>query len=132
VSSLPTQNNRDESAAAQDQSEIEAVLDEFDPEFVGYVSDSAEGICSSLETQDRGYETSEGEAGFCKACDAYVPSGPDICLGTIPGVCLACCGHGGVCQPYVVFGEYPNGNWLMLEDDKALQFFALIGKVVYD
>jgi hypothetical protein len=38
----------------------------------------------------------------CPACQATMGvNGPDACLGYVPGVRNACCGHGRVCECYV-------------------------------
>lgn len=40
----------------------------------------------------------------CKACQRVLPlDGPDPCLGMLPGVSAACCGHGG--EAYVLFSN---------------------------
>jgi hypothetical protein len=40
----------------------------------------------------------------CTACGATVTEGqPDPCIGFIPGVSAACCGHGGEVPAYVAF-----------------------------
>lgn len=50
-----------------------------------------------------GKQTSAGERRLCSKCDALMLSGePDACLGTLPGVSAACCGH-GVVQGYILF-----------------------------
>lgn len=39
------------------------------------------------------------------------PRGPDPCLGNLPGVEAACCGHGRHderCRPYVILRAFPN------------------------
>lgn len=44
---------------------------------------------------------------WCQDCQRVCPGGePDVCLGLIPGVSHACCGHGLV-EPYVVLGGEP-------------------------
>jgi hypothetical protein len=52
----------------------------------------------------------------CRACDRSVVEGePDPCLGLIPGVSHACCGHGDVRLAYVVIGgepDEPAAAWL--------------------
>jgi hypothetical protein len=61
-----------------------------------------------------------------------MPDGPDACLGVIPGVAHACCGHGGLSQPYVVLGGEPDqgmtsvASAVTLRGDAALTFFALV------
>ena len=40
----------------------------------------------------------------CKRCDAQWPEGePDPCLGRLPGVKAACCGHGSPIDGYALF-----------------------------
>lgn len=42
----------------------------------------------------------------CAHCGlANTPEGHDGCLGTIPGVAAACCGHGIASDAYVVFTD---------------------------
>ena len=44
----------------------------------------------------------------CGKCQEYITKeGHDACLGTLPGVMNACCGHGVVAEAYV---QMPNGN----------------------
>lgn len=44
---------------------------------------------------------------WCEVCERVCLGGePDACLGLIPGVSHACCGHGHV-EPYVVLGGEP-------------------------
>jgi hypothetical protein len=50
------------------------------------------------------------------------PDGPDPCLGWLPGVTHACCGHGGARTAYVAFagGGYATGAG-------ALDYFGSVG-----
>ena len=42
----------------------------------------------------------------CSKCGATVgPDRPDACLGTLPGVTEACCGHGKRQQAYIKFAS---------------------------
>jgi len=74
----------------------------------------------------------EAPARFCDACQMHVSQGPDTCLGYLPGVSHACCGHGDVDSAYVVLGGEPNqkaltiANKLTPRGERALQFFALV------
>lgn len=44
----------------------------------------------------------------CSQCgEPSTPEGHDACLGTLPGVMNACCGHGRVDEAYV---QYPDGS----------------------
>jgi hypothetical protein len=63
---------------------------------------------------------------------------PDSCLGVIPGVSHACCGHGDVDKAYVVIGGPENCDAngetyrsLTLRGADAVEFFAMAkrGKV---
>lgn len=72
-----------------------------------------------------------GSAGHCAKCERDVPAGPDICLGLIPGVSHACCGHGKIDSAYVCFGGKPNQDastitTLTLRGPAALLFFELM------
>lgn len=39
----------------------------------------------------------------CGVCKAYIGEGPDPCLGWLPGVKNACCGHGIPRRSYIQF-----------------------------
>jgi hypothetical protein len=62
----------------------------------------------------------------------WMPDGPDICLGYIPGVSHACCGHGNVSNAYAVLGGEPDQNvakvplTVTLDGNDALRFFKLV------
>jgi hypothetical protein len=76
----------------------------------------------------RGVDTSVGQAGYCEACGVSMPDGPDACLGYLPNVSHACCGHGGVTEAYVVIGGEPDEtcvdrNCLTLRGVDALVYF---------
>jgi len=46
----------------------------------------------------------EVELRTCRACGAQAgPDRPDACLGKLPGVIEACCGHGDTRQAYILF-----------------------------
>jgi hypothetical protein len=56
---------------------------------------------------------------------------PDPCLGLLPGVSQACCGHGRDSQAYVVIGGEPNESCferelISLHGKAACIFFHLI------
>jgi hypothetical protein len=43
----------------------------------------------------------------CGICHLpFTPEGHDPCIGTLPGVMNACCGHGRTGDAYVQFSEY--------------------------
>lgn len=53
------------------------------------------------------FEQREDEATHCGACKmAWRADGVDPCLGRLPGVVNACCGHGDVEMSYI---EFENG-----------------------
>lgn len=87
-----------------------------------------------LKVPDTGlaYRTpEEAYVAAAEACGASMPDGPDACLGTIPGVSHACCGHGGACDPYVTLGGSPGQPaWqvktVTLRGEAATKFFALV------
>jgi len=55
----------------------------------------------------------------CPRCGrARTAEGHDICLGTLPGVLFACCGHGNTDDAYVVF-DTGDG----LRGEEALKWF---------
>jgi hypothetical protein len=72
-------------------------------------------------------------------CITYEKLGPDPCLGYLPGVAHACCGHGEVGRAYVVFGEGLLGGerctelsalgipYTHLDDEEALEYFRQRG-----
>jgi len=42
----------------------------------------------------------------CGRCGLYsTPEGHDACLGTLPGVTNACCGHGNAGAAYIQYGD---------------------------
>lgn len=73
-----------------------------------------------VEGTIRGRDTKTGEAGYCENCQHHMPEGVDICLGIIPGVSHACCGHGIGQSPYVVIGGLPDQSTLDIKDKKTL------------
>ena len=78
-----------------------------------------------------------GEAGYCAACDRSMPDGPDACLGLIPGVSQACCGHGDAEAAYVVLGGAPSQHLryvaeaILFRGAEARRFFELIRSGIY-
>lgn len=64
----------------------------------------------------------DGSAGHCSHCDREMPDGPDVCIGLLPDVSAACCGHGWVEQPYVLFKDGRR-----LEAREAIRWFAAAG-----
>ena len=53
----------------------------------------------------------------CGNCGKHAtPEGHDACLGTLPGVMNACCGHGEAAQAYI---QYPDGR--ILQGPEALE-----------
>lgn len=47
------------------------------------------------------------DGGPCKACgDKPTIEGHDACIGTLPNIMNACCGHGGRNEPYVQFWNF--------------------------
>lgn len=80
---------------------------------------------------------------ICAKCAIkYDPHKPDPCLGFIPGVIHACCGHGIENDAYVAFGTLPSGEslsghnygdeFLVLRRKKAIKFFDLMNKAKND
>jgi hypothetical protein len=53
------------------------------------------------------------------------PDGPDACLGLLPGVVSACCGHGAE-EPYVLF-HVGHGPSRELRGAAATQYFSHLG-----
>ena len=54
--------------------------------------------------------------GHCGKGDA--PEGHDACLGTLPGVMNACCGHGDIKEAYV---QFPDAS--CIRGEEAIKFF---------
>lgn len=89
---------------------------------------TSEARARNLGKPRRGVDTTTGEAGYCDVCQVSMPQGPDACLGYLPNVSQACCGH-GVVEPYVVIGGTPDeadpkapGKWTLRGED-ATAFF---------
>lgn len=70
----------------------------------------------------------------CLHCSLFItPAEPDPCLGQLPGVVYACCGHGLSSSAYVVLADYKFKNipWSNIPDNckitlrglSALDFF---------
>jgi hypothetical protein len=69
---------------------------------------------------DTGIRVSEQPARPCGHCgEPNTPEGHDPCLGTLPGVINACCGHGCEGDAYVQFAD---GSTLRGAD--AARYFA--------
>jgi hypothetical protein len=64
-----------------------------------------------------------------------MPDGPDACLGLLPAVRNACCGHGDPNEAYVVIGGPAADTWggmfppieIVLRGPIALAWFADFG-----
>jgi len=85
----------------------------------------------------------EGREGFCLSCQKWMGRRePDACLGFLPGVAHACCGHGSsdpiTGGAYCVFGDAPDeGVYEMKEvavlwGDAATHYFRSLGLSVPD
>lgn len=65
------------------------------------------------------HQPTVGNERNCGECGkARTPQGQDGCLGTLPGVTNACCGHGHQAEAYV---QFTNGGEMRGMD--AVQFF---------
>lgn len=74
----------------------------------------------SDESYDEG-KPSEVGAAYCGHCGlARTPEGHDGCLGTLPDVMNACCGHGG--QAEGAYVQFLDGT--RIADDEAHVFFV--------
>lgn len=64
------------------------------------------------DTQQPVKRGGERGCGFCGLADT--PEGHDGCLGTLPGVMNACCGHGNQCSAYTQYtdGRIKRNQWL--------------------
>lgn len=70
---------------------------------------------------------------LCKSCDRHpTKEGHDACLGELPGVANACCGHGDVEKAYVQF-DHDNydslPNQQRLSGQVALNVMKLLKEV---
>lgn len=80
----------------------------------------------------RGSDAPNAGSGWCPACERWAHPGPDPCLGHIPGVAHACCGHGDTKKAYVVLGGDPDQGVHRIErtvtlyGQPAVEFFNLI------
>jgi hypothetical protein len=68
---------------------------------------------------------------YCDHCGAHMNNEPDACLGFIPGVSHACCGHGHVKAAYVCLGGRPNEpvfniDHVTLRGEAAITYFDLV------
>lgn len=66
----------------------------------------------------------------CAACGVDQPreEAPDPCLGYLPGVTNACCGHGYRAFAYVMFADWPAGEDCPRGDAAHLAQWELGGK----
>lgn len=56
------------------------------------------------------------QCGYCE--ELNTKEGHDGCLGTLPGVMNACCGHGNTEEAYI---QYPDGT--SVQGEKAIKLF---------
>lgn len=76
--------------------------------FRGYEIYETQGVWYFSDTNEKVSETWETRP--CGHCELFNTSeGHDGCLGTLPGVMNACCGHGEVRHAYV---QFSNGECL--------------------
>ncbi len=81
------------------------------------VWDETLGTWFFLDTGEPTVETHKTRP--CGCCGLQgTPEGHDACLGTLPGVINACCGHGDPGAAYVQFLEAP-----ILRGEQAIQYF---------
>lgn len=76
------------------------------------------------------------DSGECRKCGETALPGPeqglDPCLGLLPGVSAACCGHGETEAAYVVIGGGPGQesrqieNGVTLQGEEAQAYFDLV------
>lgn len=68
---------------------------------------------------DSGQSVEDSPERCCGLCKQLrTPEGHDPCLGTLPGVMNACCGHGETSSAYV---QFPDGS--DIRGDEALEYF---------
>src|SRR5262249_18041864 len=80
----------------------------------------ADGLTPTVDAQGVGIERP------CVQCGMVAtPDGPDPCLGMLPGVVSACCGH-GVEEPYLKF-RLCHDRDAGLRGDAALHYFRAHG-----
>jgi hypothetical protein len=86
----------------------------------------------TASANQRGVDTTVGQPGFCEQCGHHMGDGPDVCLGLIPGVSHACCGHGDKTKAYAVLGGAPDVPAYLLADlvtlrgQDAVTFFDIV------
>lgn len=74
--------------------------------FRGYEIEQENGRFVFSDTREVVADTWESRpCGFCNKFNTV--EGHDACLGTLPGVINACCGHGNTKEAYV---QYPDGS----------------------
>lgn len=73
------------------------------------MSESTEEFLAALAVAD---EELERDAAVCRRCGAKRSGGPDACLGMLPGVANACCGH-GTREGYI---QFTNGVTLRFDN----------------
>lgn len=85
------------------------------------------------------FVSKEGNPRDCTECGQSRTEGPDPCLGYLPGLSHACCGHGDLGEAYACIGGQPNQsahtipNHGVLRGQHALDLFALLRKAkVYE
>lgn len=72
-----------------------------------------------------------GEPRYCEECQQQMEQGPDACLGMIPGVSHACCGHGNTEKAYAVIGGRPDGP-LCVKGPPTLTFYGTDAVAFFD
>lgn len=58
----------------------------------------------------------------CVACGVLQPKEygvPDPCLGTLPGVLAACCGHGTEGQCYIMYDRVGEDGYVIVRGEEA-------------
>lgn len=59
-----------------------------------------------MDFTDPAFYRQRNDGGPCPSCKApLVVDVPDPCLGKLPGVLAACCGHGDRSAAYILFGD---------------------------
>lgn len=69
----------------------------------GHCIEQRDGAWRYVDTGDRVADDKDRDCGFCGK--ANTPEGHDGCLGELPGVMNACCGHGDPRDAYVQLSD---------------------------
>lgn len=70
---------------------------------------------------------------ICESCHESLPpdcTGPDACIGYLPGVWNACCGHGDPAGAYIIFGFSRSDHRNYTSGKKAIEIMDAMRKAL--